>query len=46
MTPEEVRRYEAQRHYVVQPAARAGDALFFTEALVHGTNPWTADYVS
>jgi hypothetical protein len=42
--PAEVRQYEAQRHYVVQPAAKAGDAIFFTEALVHGTNPWNADH--
>ncbi len=42
--PAEVRRYETQPHYVVQPEARAGDVLFFTEALVHGTNPWTADH--
>jgi hypothetical protein len=42
--PKDVRQYEAQRHYVVQPPVRTGDALFFTEALVHGTNPWTASH--
>ncbi len=26
--------------YVVQPPVEAGDALFFTEALIHGTMPW------
>ena len=42
--PDEVRRYEVQPHYVVQPSVKAGDALFFTEALVHGTIPWRADH--
>lgn len=42
--PPEVRRYERIPHYVVQPAAKAGDALFFTEALVHGTMPWRAKH--
>ena len=27
-----------------QPAVEAGDALIFTEALVHGTAPWTAGH--
>lgn len=40
--PAEVRSFERPAHYVVQPAVKAGDALFFTEALVHGTAPWTA----
>ena len=40
--PSEVRRFERSTHYVVQPALEAGDVLFFTEALVHGTMPWTA----
>jgi len=40
--PADVRNYERQPHYVVQPAVQAGDALFFTEALVHGTIPWSA----
>jgi len=42
--PEEVRNYERDAHYVRQPAVEAGDALIFTEALVHGTLPWTADH--
>jgi ectoine hydroxylase-related dioxygenase (phytanoyl-CoA dioxygenase family) len=29
---------------VVQPAIEAGDVVIFTEALVHGTAPWTADH--
>lgn len=40
--PAAVRSFETPAHYVVQPAVKAGDALFFTEALVHGTAPWTA----
>ena len=28
---------------VVQPAAKAGSAILFTEALTHGTRPWRAD---
>ena len=40
--PSEVRRFERPAHYVAQPALGAGDVLFFTEALVHGTMPWKA----
>ncbi|RKU27283.1 hypothetical protein C6499_12120, partial [Candidatus Poribacteria bacterium] len=40
----EVRQFERSTHYVVQPALAAGDVLFFTEALVHGTMPWTAKH--
>ena len=42
--PRDVRRFERDAHYVVQPEVEAGDALIFTEALIHGTKPWTADY--
>ena len=42
--PAEVRRFERVPHYVVQPAVKAGDALFFTEALIHGTMPWRAKH--
>ena len=38
--PPEVRRFERLPNYVVQPAVEAGDALFFTEALIHGTMTW------
>ena len=41
--PTEVRRFERPAHYVVQPPLEAGDVLFFTEALIHGTMPWTAE---
>ena len=40
--PEDVRAYRRRPHYVVQPALEPGDAVIFTEALVHGTAPWTA----
>ncbi len=40
--PEDVRYFERIPHYVVQPPVKAGDALFFTEALIHGTLPWRA----
>ena len=42
--PADVRSYQRLPHYVVQPAVEAGDALIFTEALIHGTMPWTADH--
>jgi hypothetical protein len=35
-----VRSFERPVEYVVQPAAEAGDALIFTEAVIHGTMPW------
>jgi hypothetical protein len=42
--PDDVRRFERPAHYVAQPAVEAGDALFFTEALVHGTMTWCAKH--
>jgi hypothetical protein len=42
--PREVLRLERAAPYVVQPEVEAGDALIFTEALVHGTLPWRAPY--
>jgi hypothetical protein len=42
--PQEVREFKRSAHYVRQPVAEAGDALIFTEALVHGTTQWTADH--
>lgn len=38
--PRHVMRFERPAPYVVQPEVEAGDALIFTEALVHGTLPW------
>ena len=42
--PTDVRQFERPTHYVVQPSVEAGDVLFFTEALVHGTMTWTAKH--
>lgn len=42
--PTDVRQFERPAHYVVQPPLEAGDVLFFTEALIHGTMPWTAKH--
>lgn len=42
--PDDVRSYRRRPHYVVQPPLEAGDAVIFTEALVHGTAPWTAEH--
>lgn len=42
--PREVLRQERPADYVVQPEVEAGDALFFTEALVHGTAAWRASH--
>ena len=42
--PQDVRNFERPAHYVVQPALEAGDVLFFTEALIHGTMPWQAEH--
>jgi ectoine hydroxylase-related dioxygenase (phytanoyl-CoA dioxygenase family) len=41
--PDDVRRFKRQVHYVVQPEVEVGDVVFFTEALIHGTMPWTAE---
>ena len=42
--PKDVRNFERPAHYVAQPPVEAGDVLFFTEALVHGTMTWTAEH--
>ena len=42
--PDEVRAMERPAHYVKQPAAESGDLIIFTEALVHGTMHWSAEY--
>ena len=42
--PAEVRNFSRPAHYVSQPEVEAGDVIIFTEALVHGTMPWTAVY--
>ncbi len=42
--PADVRRHERAAPYVQQVAAGAGDAIIFTEALMHGTLAWTATH--
>jgi ectoine hydroxylase-related dioxygenase (phytanoyl-CoA dioxygenase family) len=41
--PQKLRRYEDYREYVKQITCKAGDVIVFTEALTHGTLPWTAE---
>lgn len=40
--PDEVRAWERRAHYIRQVEVEAGDVIIFTEALMHGTVPWTA----
>ncbi len=40
--PPEFRETENRGLWLVQPPLKAGDVLYFTEALTHGTLPWTA----
>jgi phytanoyl-CoA dioxygenase PhyH len=42
--PKDVRSYQRIPHYLVQPPVEAGDAIIFTEGLIHGTIPWTAEH--
>ena len=42
--PQEVRVFERVPDYMIQPEVEAGDALIFTEALMHGTMPWKASH--
>lgn len=42
--PRDVSTYRRTPHYVVQPPLAPGDAIIFTEALIHGTLPWTAEH--
>lgn len=44
LLPDDVRSFKRLAPYVVQPPMRPGDVLIFTEALIHGTAPWTADH--
>ena len=44
LMPRDVARFERDADWVVQPPLAAGDVLIFTEALIHGTAPWTADH--
>ena len=42
--PPDVRSFDNRPEYVRQPTVEAGDALIFTEALVHGTMPWEGEH--
>lgn len=42
--PDEITMMETDREVVVNPEAKAGDAIIFTEAVTHGTWPWTAGH--
>jgi hypothetical protein len=42
--PDDVRSFDRNAHYVVQPEASAGDLIIFTEALVHGTMTWAGNH--
>ncbi|MEZ4868301.1 MAG: phytanoyl-CoA dioxygenase family protein [Caldilineaceae bacterium] len=42
--PPEIREAHIDSGCVVIPAARAGSVVIFTEALTHGTAPWTAHH--
>ena len=42
--PQEMRRYQRYQDYVKQITCKAGDVVIFTEAVTHGTLPWTAEH--
>ena len=42
--PQDMRLYQKHREHIRQVTCRAGDAIIFTEAVTHGTLPWTADH--
>ena len=42
--PGSIQRYETHRELVDNPALKPGDVLFFTEAMTHGTLPWSAEH--
>ena len=42
--PQPIRKWEAHRDVVKQVTCKAGDVVIFTEAVTHGTIPWTADH--
>jgi hypothetical protein len=42
--PPEMKRYEKHQDHVRQVVCKAGDVVIFTEAVTHGTLPWTADH--
>ena len=42
--PQEIREAHADSECVIVPEAKAGSVVIFTEALTHGTAPWTGDH--
>ena len=42
--PDDIRLYETHQDRIVQITARAGDAILFTESLMHGALPWIAKH--
>ena len=42
--PEDVRYFRKPAPYILQPELELGDLIIFTEATIHGTMPWAADY--
>lgn len=42
--PTSITKWESDQEIVRNPTLRAGDVLIFTEALTHGTLPWTASH--
>lgn len=42
--PEEFADGKAAREHLHQPVTKAGDVVFFSEATVHGAQPWNADH--
>lgn len=42
--PEPIEKHAWKPDCVIQPRLRAGSAIIFTEALTHGTRPWSAEH--
>ena len=42
--PEEMKRLDCGQDHIRHVPVKAGSVIIFTEALVHGTLPWTAEY--
>ena len=42
--PQDILDWESDRELMHQPPAKAGDVVFFNEACIHGTLPWTAPH--
>ena len=42
--PTPIRKWEAHHDIVKHVTCKAGDVVIFTEAVTHGTIPWTADH--